>query len=832
MKNLILLFAVLLITASCQTRQSANELTLNELGYFDNGQVNVMVFQDIYPEGHQGGVGFIQHGRRVATNGDLRLEATPGQWQPLPKPGKRIVDTLNNVITMNMSYPDSAQNLKGFNPLRYPDYYFKYDVSVKPEGESFIITVNLEKPLPEEYIGKVGFNMELYPGWLFGKTWQMDSQYGIFPRQANGPTELDENGVAQAIPLAIGNNLTVVPESDLQRVSIKSLNGNLQLLDGRIQHNNGWFVVRQTVASGVSAEAIQWRVTPNSVPSWTADPVIHVSQVGYHPNQSKIAVIELDKGDKARQSASLYRIEADGNDKQVLTQSPDEWGRFLRYDNLHFDFSSVKSDGMYYIKYGEIQSNPFKIGADVYKQGVWQPVLEYFLPIQMCHMRVSEKYRVWHDLCHMDDALMAPTDYNHIDGYIQGSSTLTKYKPNEHVPGLNVGGWHDAGDYDLRVESQGSECLILTLAYEEFDVKYDNTTIDQPNHLVEINQPDGVPDILQQIEHGALSIVAGYKSLGRLYRGIITPTIRQYVLLGDASAMSDNVVKGTKAVDFYNSITDENPLGQPWDDRYVFTEQNRGRELSISQDLAAAARSLRGYNNSLADDCLNISEDLFNQPDYPGSNRASNKTAAAIELFLTTGKEMYKNYILENRQSITRGIANYAWLLGRALPKIDDATFTAEVLESLEDYKEQVMAQAEATPYGVPYRPSIWGAGWDIQSFGMHQYFLAKYYPQVFDTAIMYNALNFVLGTHPGENTASFASGIGSKSATTAYGVNRADWSYIPGGVVSGTALIRPDFTELLDFPYLWQQMEYCMGGSSTNYMFLVLAADEMLNKR
>ena len=37
--------------------------------------------------------------------------------------------------------------------------------------------------------------------------------------------------------------------------------------------------------------------------------------------------------------------------------------------------------------------------AVIYARGVWQPVLEYFLPVQMCHMRVNEKYRVWHDCC-------------------------------------------------------------------------------------------------------------------------------------------------------------------------------------------------------------------------------------------------------------------------------------------------------------------------------------------------------------------------------------------------------------------------------------------------
>ena len=59
--------------------------------------------------------------------------------------------------------------------------------------------------------------------------------------------------------------------------------------------------------------------------------------------------------------------------------------------------------------------------------------------------------------------------------------------------------------------------------------------------------------------------------------------------------------------------------------------------------------------------------------------------------------------------------------------------------------------------------------------------------------------------------------------------MNRADYSYIPGGVISGTALIRPDFPELLEFPYLWQQGEYVLGGGSSNYMFLVLAAQKVL---
>ena len=91
--------------------------------------------------------------------------------------------------------------------------------------------------------------------------------------------------------------------------------------------------------------------------------------------------------------------------------------------------------------------------------------------------------------------------------------------------------------------------------------------------------------------------------------------------------------------------------------------------------------------------------------------------------------------------------------------------------------------------------------------------------------------MNFVLGVHPGNNTASFVSGVGARSLLVAYGVNRDDWSYIPGGSASGTALIRPDLPELKIWPYLWQQTEYVMGGGALNYMFLVLASDDLLEK-
>lgn len=807
------------------TAQNTEQLSINELEYLEMPGLNVMLAHDFYPESHQGGVGFIQNGLRVATNGDLRLEPTPGQWQPVPKVGTRMVDREKQEISIRMEYPDPEKNRKGFNPIFYPDLNFSYVVKIRPEGKAFRIIVDLDRALPDEWIGKIGFNLELFPGILFGKSYYLDNKSGIFPRQANGPGYSDKDGEYQITPLAEGKRLLVAPESDLQRMTIENLRGdNLQLIDGRGKHNNGWFVVRSLVPPGATSNAIEWLITPHTIPGWKHAPVVQVSQVGYHPKQQKIAVIEVDATDASRAPVMLQRITETGLVTE-LQAAPSAWGKFLRYNYLQFDFSKIEKQGMYVITYGSCQTAPFQISDAVFKRHVWQPTLEYFLPAQMCHMRVNERYRVWHGLCHMDDALMAPVDTNHFDGYLQGPSTLTSFNSGEPVPGLNKGAWHDAGDFDLRIESQAETIYMLSRAYEHFKTEYDNTTIDQQHNLVEIQQPDGKNDILQQIEHGAISIVGGYRSLGRFYRGIICPTLRQYVLLGDAANMTDNKV-------FNASIVKEEapPVGLPGspDDRWVFTEENPRRELETAAALAATSRALKNFNPQLSAECLSIAQEIWA---ITKENDPLQRVKLAVELLMTTKEKKYSDFLVIMTDRIAANIERTGWITGPSHALVNNKKYTASIREAVAGYRKKIEEQEKKTPYGVPYEPNIWGAGWGIQNFGVKQFFLHTYYPDIFPNNYMLHAMNFVLGCHPGTNTSSFASGVGSRSLTTAYGFNRADWSYIPGGIGSGTALIRPDFPELLEWPFLWQQTEYVLGGGTTDFLFLILAADEILNK-
>lgn len=821
--TLLALLPMMALALSVQAQDKVKQLKLNDEGYFHRQGLDVMLFSNNYAQGHQGGVEWIQHGERIATVGDVRLEPTPGQWSPQPKLLDRQVHADAQRISATLQYPDESRNRKGFNPIIYPDLHFKYDVSVEPADDGgFWIQVDLQEPLPDEWYGKVGFNLELFPGLLFGKKYMMDGQAGIFPRSPYGKVEPDEKGEYQAEPYASGKRLVVAPESEHLRFAIEAVDGGeLQLYDSRFRHNNGFYVVRALIPQGAVDNAIRWKVTPNIDSSWKRKPVVQVSQVGYHPDQKKRAVVETDSRDTMADAIELVKVNDEGDDQVVLSRKPESWGKFLRYQYYMLDFTGVTEPGLYYVRYGETRSHSFRIDPRVFDENTWEATLEYFLPVQMCHMKVNEKYRTWHGRCHLDDALMAPTDTNHFDGYIQGPSTLTDYEPYDHVPGLNAGGWHDAGDFDLRVESQAGTVHTLALIYDEFGIDHDQTTIDQDRKLVEIHQPDGKPDVLQQIEHGLLTILGGYDNLGRLYRGIITNDLRKYVLLGDPSTMTDN-----KAFDKINDADDM------MDDRWVFTEENPGRALYVVQALAAAGRVLGDYDADLAQRSTRAAQEIF--ANYAGKEGTLEKTqavGAAAELYLTTGDKKYLDRLVASQSMIVEKFSNVGWMVARVLDDIDNTDFRAAINGAMQQYGKTVADKLEENPYGVPYDPAIWGAGWTIEDFAVSQYYLFRANADLFPKENFINGLDYVLGFHQGENTKSFVSGVGTESATTAYGFNRADWSFIPGGVISGTGLIRPDFPELKHWPYFWQQTEYVMGGAATNFMFLSIAADRTLNK-
>ena len=115
------------------------------------------------------------------------------------------------------------------------------------------------------------------------------------------------------------------------------------------------------IPAGATKNAIQWKITPHVVPNWKYEPVIHVSQVGYHPRQNKVAFIELDKQETDLQKAVLQKVSTAGEYQEVMEKQPELWVQYLRYKYATFDFSEINEPGIYVVKYSDDTTNPFQI---------------------------------------------------------------------------------------------------------------------------------------------------------------------------------------------------------------------------------------------------------------------------------------------------------------------------------------------------------------------------------------------------------------------------------------------------------------------------------------
>ena len=73
-----------------------NHLALNDSNYFETRGLSFFVFSNLYDatfdDSKISAVEIIHHGIRTATNGDVRMNPTPGQWDKLPKFVERIPD--------------------------------------------------------------------------------------------------------------------------------------------------------------------------------------------------------------------------------------------------------------------------------------------------------------------------------------------------------------------------------------------------------------------------------------------------------------------------------------------------------------------------------------------------------------------------------------------------------------------------------------------------------------------------------------------------------------------------------------------------------------------
>ncbi|MBO7111044.1 MAG: glycoside hydrolase family 9 protein [Bacteroidaceae bacterium] len=873
MKRLLPIIAALCALVSC-TRSNPGKLEINDRGYFETQGVNVLVYsnryQGVFCDEKTAGIEIIQRGVRIATGGGVRLMNTPEQWDIYSTLTERTIDTLGGVINCH---------------FKYQDYEFDYDLKVQEEGVGFRVSVILDKPVPENLVGKAGLNMEFFPATYYGKTYLVDGQSEIFPRYPSSDTEMrsndekipqfwglstfDDRGRNEFIvpkPISKGHTIVVAPEDESLRVLFQS-DAELNLFDGRNLSQNGTYVVRSFLPAGKTGTVLEWYVEPTPGAGWIREPNVGFSQIGYTPAQKKVAVIELDRNDKVASKAKIWRVNADGSNTLVLEPSVKEWGVFYdRYNYAQCDFSAVREPGTYFIEYKDVKTNPFPINVNVY-DGKWHNTMDVWLPVQMDHMLVNEAYRVWHGRSHMDDAIQAPTNYQQHDGYRMGNTTNTKYKPYEHIPGLAVGAWYDAGDFDIQ---SGTVIGLTNQLAEVWDVlkpERDQTFIDQKTQFVDIHRPDGLPDIIQQVEHGALNLCAQIENIGFIAGGIVQGNMHQYHHLGDAVTITDGYIYDPSLKPYEVRGNRSGTL----DDRFAFTN-NAGNPMgnaNVCAALAHAARVLAPYIPETAERCKKNALKLWKEMDDFQARQANNpqaannnfqrggqgggrgfggdRSGAAIQMWLLTGDDKYKEMFLpmvmrqiEAAKTAPQGVEDNRTGGGSAmraprvnittalslLPYMDD-DFKAQLREVIPVFVEDAKRTAESTPYGVPVAGGTWGGSERVISWAQNNYMVWRYYPDLIDPEMVLDGLSFIYGCHPYSNV-SFVTAVGVNTKKVAYGNNRADYTFIPGGIAPGLVLLQPDLLEHKDdYPFLWGENECCTR-TVPSYVTLSIGAEEI----
>lgn len=202
-----------------------------------------------------------------------------------------------------------------------------------------------------------------------------------------------------------------------------------------------------------------------------AETQIRINQIGYLPEDSKVAVIFSKE--TVRENFLLVHVETGETvlDIKPIKLKKDAWGGFLYWE---VDFSGFRDEGQYVLKGKKsgVTSTPFLISSKAYA-GYQEQLLE-FMRQQRCGYNPTLDM-----VCHQKD----------------GRSFFGPM-PDSTFVDLS-GGWHDAGDQLKYLITSSYATAHMLMAYEMYPDRFG----DKVNAL---GQPgaNGIPDILDEAKWG------------------------------------------------------------------------------------------------------------------------------------------------------------------------------------------------------------------------------------------------------------------------------------------------------------------------------------------
>lgn len=400
--------------------------------------------------------------------------------------------------------------------------------------------------------------------------------------------------------------------------------------------------------------------------TFAASENIHVDQVGYLTDYSKVAMVTIPN------SVDEFTLVDTATDKVAYTGkltaavSDASSGEKVR----RADFSDFKQAGNYKVVVGDQSSYEFAIGDNVYAVPALQNWRSYTLSRSNTPMK---------------DSL---TGLEIKTGHAQDSKAQVYFTDKLNKKGDIVdvsGGWYDAGDYGKYTTTAAIAAGELMMAYEMNPSHFTQGQLFFPEGVKTENMPDALSEVKFELEF--------MKKMQRK----------------DGSTF--HKVAGAQWPGF-----DKSP-DSDLQDRFLYSTCTASTAM-YGAAMAMGGRVYQQYDAAFAADCLKNAKLAWSYLEkeknsiyrvdegqesgsgpYNDTDDRTERVWLAAELFKTTGDKKYEKYLMTNMKSVmttvpgfftwddTRALAQFAYITA---PKADK-TFKAEVTKAFMTYADEIM---------------------------------------------------------------------------------------------------------------------------------------------
>ena len=423
---------------------------------------------------------------------------------------------------------------------------------------------------------------------------------------------------------------------------------------------------------------------------------IHLNQIGFYPDQNKIAVII---GGNAN---AFSIISADDSTEQFSgpLSSSAVWPHSQQSVKLA-DFSNLTTPGEYRVRVsGADDSHPFTIGNNVNDALSKAVIKSYYY--QRSGTELTAQYAgVWaRPVGHPDTTVLVH------------ASAVSAERP----AGFEIsspGGWYDAGDYNKYIPNSGISVYTLLAAYEHYSTYFDalNTGIPESNNTL----PDLLDEILWNIDW---MLTMQDPNDGGVYHKLTTQL--------ESGAV----------------------MPQQWTATRYVVQKSTSAALDFAATMAVASRVFSQFSTELpglADQCLAAAIAAWNwavdnpnipyvqPPDiytgayaFPGDTFDDERAWAAAELYITTLNETYYTSFTANSASAIvpswSDVETLAWIsLAHHRLNLTPAADTTEIENEIITLANSLLNSQQSSAYNVAMGVSQYDFVWGSNAVALNQ---------------------------------------------------------------------------------------------------------------